>query len=272
MSEGQGAEGAPNGAAAAASPWASLSEENRGWAEMKRFDGLDSLVQSARLTEKMRGVPVERLATIPANENDAEGWAALYGKLGRPEKVEDYGIEGVSPELIAVAHQNGLSKRQVTALAKSIQDLAGKSKTEADAKWEADSSAADEALKREWGGEFQANIQAAQKLADRVRTGLGLDQEKWNEVADKMQRAIGVEMAVKMFALLGRGLGEHPFIEGESHRDGFGMTPARAKAELAQLRADPDHQKRKMSDNKATRMEAVAREMKLDELAFPQSA
>lgn len=269
-SEGQNTEGTANGAEA--SPWASLSEDVRGYVEMKGFKDVPSVVESYRNLEKLRGVPAERLLTLPAKEDDAEAWASLYGRLGRPEKPEEYGIEGVNPDLIAAAHRNGLSKRQVSELAKFLQESAGKQKTEADAKWEADQAAADEALKREWGGEFETNIKAATQLANRVRTGMGMDQEQWDAFADKLQRAVGVEAAVKMFALLGRGLGEHKFIEGEGKGEGFGMTPARAKAELAALRADPEHQKRKMSENKATRMEAVAREMKLDEIAFPQNA
>ena len=269
--EGQGAEGAANGATTS-SPWAGLSEDIRGFVEMKGWKDPGAAVESYRNLEKLRGVPAERILSVPAKEDDAEAWASLYGRLGRPEKPEDYGIEGVNPDLIAAAHKNGLSKRQVSELAKFLQESAGKQKTESEAKWEAESAAADEALKREWGGEFETNLKAAAQLANRVRTGMGMDQAQWDEFADKMQRAVGVSAAVKMFALLGRGMGEHKFVEGEGKGEGFTMSPARAKAELAQLRSDPDHQKRKMSENKATRMEAVAREMKLDEIAFPQNA
>lgn len=275
MAETQGGEGqsATNGAAAGSpSPWAGLSEDIRGFVEMKGWKDPGAAIESYRNLEKLRGVPAERLLTLPAKEDDAEAWNSIYGRLGRPSKPEEYGIEGVAPELIAEVHKAGLTKRQASALAGFITERAGKSKAEADAKWEAESAAADEALKREWGGEFETNLKAATQLANRVRTGLNMDQAQWDAFADKMQRAVGVETAVKMFALLGRGLGEHKFVEGEGKGEGFGMTPARAKAELGQLRLDPEHQKRKMSENKAVRMAAVEREMALDKIAFPESA
>lgn len=270
--QGQGQGGAGNGAVASAFDWTPHLKDDAdlaGWVEHKKYDGPAAVAKAARGLEKLLGGPREKLIRLPDAE-DAPEWKEIHGKLGRPEKPEDYGLEGADPALLTKIHEAGLTKRQVGALVPYLREQAEASAKAAEERFEKDAADADAKLAAEWGKEYDANLQHASALAQRVRQGLGMDATQWGEVSQKLQRALGVETAVKMFAFLGRNLGEAGFVEGAADR-GFGQTPAAAKAELEALEADSVHRAAKLSENKATRMAAIEKEMRLREVAFPSA-
>jgi hypothetical protein len=261
---------APNGSAtpaaapATTTPWDGLPEEDRGWVSTKGYPDVGSVVKAARGLEKLLGGPRERLLRLPEKDDDP-AWGEIHGKLGRPENPDEYGIEGADPELLAKVHEAGLSKRQVSALSGFLSQRAQAASEKAEAEYEAQAEADDKKLQQEWGQEYQGKLRMASAAAQRIRVGLGMEPAEWGEVATKLNRALGVETAVKIFALIGRGLGEHKFVSGEKE-SGFGDSVAEARAKLEALRADPEQMKAKQSENKAVRMAAVNKEIALEEI------
>src|SRR6185312_841401 len=58
--------------------------QNKGWTDPKQvLEGYQNL-------EKMRGVPADRLLTLPATDADDATKAAFYEKLGRPKEAAGY--------------------------------------------------------------------------------------------------------------------------------------------------------------------------------------
>lgn len=257
----QGAQGAP----AAAGDWLSgFSAENRGYVENKGWKDPGAMLESYRVLEKVRGVPAERLLKLPEKDDDAAGWGEVYGRL-RPGKVEDYGIEGADPELLSKVYEAGLSKRQAQALATYLGERgkAAQAKAAEERGLKAETDLA--ALRREWGQEYDANIQAGQ----RAKQALG-----WNdETLDKLEEALGTRGALELAARIGRGLSEDGFAgprepQGSTAQP-FGMTRSAALAKYSELMGSPEFQKRLMSEDPAVRRAAVNERQRLALVAFP---
>ena len=99
-----------------------LEELDRGYAQNKGWKAPADVLKSYREFEKFKGVPQERLLALPDKEDDAEGWAKVHARLGRPEKPEDYALDTGNPEhsamIAKVMHESGISK---AAAAKIVQ-------------------------------------------------------------------------------------------------------------------------------------------------------
>lgn len=238
-SDGAGA-GAGGGSGTGDSWTASIEDAGlRGWAESRQWSSPADALKAHQELEKMRGVPAQRLLTLPENADDKDAWSAIYGRLGRPDAPEGYelptveGGEGgldLTPDFRGWAHQAGLSQPQAKALAEAFnarmqavvqsreQELAERATVE------------EGELKRAWGQEYDANVITAKKAA----TTLGL---KDTEV-DALQATIGYRRTFELFQRIGKGIAEFaPADEGTSS-NGFGVTPEAARAQLDQLKGD----------------------------------
>lgn len=266
--------GEGQGAPAAAPSWYSTApEELRGLAELKGWDVPEKALKSYRELEKFRGVPPERLLTLP-DKDDSPEWEGVHGKLGRPEKPEGYEIEGADPELLAALHKEGLSKRQAKNLAGVLVSRAQAAQAAAAKQSDEAVQAEDAALRREWGAEYDANVKRGQEVAAKVFKAVGFEsKEEMDGFLDAMQKSAGKDgysKTMKLFAFFGRNLGEHGFVQGDAGAaQPFGMTPAAAKAAILALEADPAWQKRFLDDNKATRAGAMAEKDRLYRVAYP---
>src|SRR6266852_9046561 len=67
-----------------------LPEKIRGEAAFKDLKSVEDLAHSYLGQGKLLGVPKDRLLTLPATPEDAEGWKAVHLKLGMPEKPDGY--------------------------------------------------------------------------------------------------------------------------------------------------------------------------------------
>lgn len=220
------------------SSWtASLPDDVRGYAELKGFKDVSSVVEAYRNFEKIRGVPQERLLTLP-EKADAPEWGSVYERLGKPAKKEDYKIGGKSGQDTEFAnwakevfHGANLSTKQAETIS---------------AKWEEFGSAVSEkqaqafnqkmeqevlSLKKEWGQAYDQQVQAAKQAV----SAFGIDEQ----TVDKLESVLGHQKLMKMFSEIGSKVGEGEFITGKSG-NGFNgvMTPAAAKEKIKMLQAD----------------------------------
>lgn len=262
----QGGEQGGQQAAEQPNPWGmdSLQTEDRGWIELKGYKGTADLVRAHRGLEKMLGGPRDRLLKLP-EKDDAPEWGEVFGRLGRPETPDGYELQGADAELLARAHAAGLSKRQVQALAGYLGERgkAAQEKQEAERAERADADVL--ALKREWGAEFDLNVQHGKRAVQ----ALGWDEQ----TIEKLEEALGTKATYQLAARIGRGLAEHSFVQGDNAaadaRGGFGMSVAAAREKFQSMAGDPEFQKRLMSEDPTVRRAAVQERERIAQLAFP---
>lgn len=251
-----------------------LSQEHRGFVETKGWKDPGSLLESYRGLERMLGGPREKLVRLPDSDADKDGWNQVYSRLGRPETPDQYELPPVqvgdgqvdlSGDFRAMAHELGLSKSQAKGLAEKfggkLAALHQQSEEQRAAQVEADLGS----LRREWGGEYEANVAAGQRAVK----ALGWDVP----TVEKLEGALGTKGLFQLVARIGRGMGEADFVEGGAGeadaRGAFGMTPAAARAKYDAMMGDPEFQKRLLSEDPTIRRAAIAERQRLAIVAFP---
>lgn len=248
-------EGAPSAAPDAAAappppPWyASLLEgeglaEARGYVENKGWKGLPDLLQSYQHAEKLRGVPVDRLLTLPEKLDDREAMAPVLAKLGLapPEKPEAYGFTDL-PELQGedvdtdrlkamqdLAHKVGLPPGMATEMVKGVTAWEREILAQT-AQREREAAAVEMGqLRAEWGAEYDGKAEAARRAARTFSVP--------EQVISNLEAQMGAAGVVKLFADIGQRLGEAPFIQGSSAPASGGLSKEGALARIQQLQGD----------------------------------
>lgn len=189
-----------------------------------------------------------RTVVVPKDDAAPEEWAAYYGKLGRPQSPEGYGIkppegaDGSFAQNVATKlHELGISERAGKELAAWYQEFGS---AQAKAAEEAQQAALEQehnALRKDWGAEHDLR----RDLAKRAALKLGLDEA----AIDAMEKASGFSKTMKALAQIGDMLRETK-AEGFSDTPGsFGMTPEGARVKRQQLMADADWRKKAMVPN-----------------------
>ena len=249
-----------------------FAEDARGYVENKGWSGPDKMLESYRNLEKAMGAPAESVLTLPKNAEDKEAWGAVYSKLGRPEDAAGYELMGpevpeggldLTPDLANWAHEEGLSKTQAQGIFAKYNGRMAQALQERENQLLEKNSADKAALEKEWGSAWDENIAAG----TRFRQKFGIDDATMNKLED----ALGFSGVLKLSAEIGRGLGEHQGMpEGDDSGAGsqFGMTPAAAKAKIAELGLDKDF----MEQYRNGIGDAGPRMTRLHALAYPEVA
>lgn len=235
-----------------------FNDEMKGYIETKGFADAGALAESYQNLEKLRGVPAEQLLTLPADMSDLEAMSPVYTKLGRPEAAEGYtnvlgdSFNGdVFKSIAETAHQLGLGDGQFQGLQQIMQDQSIQMKEQMDA----DSAASFDAWKAEKPEDFNNSA--------RLLANLGMDEAGVEGVLSGDKTAM-YDMLAKIAARSSEGDAVH----GEQPKsEGFGMSPAAAKAKVRELMADKTFMDSYTSDNKMVRQPAIDRMSKLQELA-----
>lgn len=151
---------------------ATLPEDLRGNASLSKYKDVGALASSYVNLERLLG---SEKVPLPKDENDKDGWDRFYAAAGRPEGADKYDIakpqvpEGVNVPYDEdeekfwrnLAFENGLSNRQF----KQMWDTGVKSRMDKAISWQQESQQAKakavDALKREWGDNFDGNLNVA---------------------------------------------------------------------------------------------------------------
>lgn len=206
--------------------------KNKGWTDPKQvLEGYQNL-------EKLRGVPAERLLTLPAADADEAAKGAFYEKLGRPKDVSGYEFKlGEQDNAFDAGLKESFFKHGITA--EQAKGVIADYAAIADAQTKAQQQAAAEKtnaehleLMREWGAAANQNLGLA---------GKGKELLGWSdEMVDAIGATVGHKATLKMLADIAARAGEAPLVtDGGAQGYGNVMTPAQAKAKLAELQADP---------------------------------
>jgi len=262
---GQGA-AAPNAAAPASAPasaWYGQADEatvayitNKGW------DNPAKAIESYRNLEKFAGGS-KSLVELPGPDADESKLGEFYNRLGRPESPDKYGItppEGADPALTdwfkQTAHKHGLTDKQASALFSEWNGKVGEMSQAMEQEVAQRSEQEITALKKEWGQAYDKQID----MGKRAVAALGMKQEQLAAYEAKL----GTGEMLKLFAILGSKMGEDTFEGGErTGSGGFGVTPAAARQQIADLKTDKQFMEAYLSGSK----EHVAKMQRLMEAA-----
>jgi hypothetical protein len=234
MAEGDGGGGGGGGNP----PAFTYSDSHKEYVTTKGWKAVDDVITSNKNLETLLGADKAGRAVVwPKDESDKDGWKAIHGKLGVPEKPEGYGFAAADAnDKNAVAflskasgwfHELGVPKAAATGLFERLTayDKELKSAAQAEAKTKGDAELA--ALDTEWGTASAANKEAAKRF---VRE-LGITEEQMSAI----EGALGTATFMKMFHAGGKKLGEHG--SGGKGEGGGGITREDAKTRLEEARA-----------------------------------
>lgn len=247
--EGQGGEGGDGqgGEGGGAKWFDSLSgdkpsdggKSNREWAANKNYADPDAAIAALRGLEA-RFLAGDKLV-VPKEGDPKEVFDAFHKATGRPDDPSGYEVklpEGADGELDGalvnklqqVAFEAGVPKAAFEAMAAAFNEHAVELVSgQADSKL-ATKQAETQALRKEWGGEFDANV----SHANRAMRALELDMETVSGIED----GIGTAKTMKLLAKLGRGMGEDALL-GEGGKT-FQMSKVDAQARLDAMSTDKE--------------------------------
>lgn len=216
----------------------SLDDDSAEFVRTKGWEDLDAVVRSYQNLESMLGSDrVGRTLTLPKDEADAEAYAEIYDRLGRPEAASDYALE--VPDNMAIdepmmdwyreaAHTAGLSARQASALFDAWNGMAVQRVASIDQDTQAAQDQGIEALREKWGGAFDRKVAVARQAARRFG----------GEQSAALEDALGRAGVTEFLAGIGEAVSEDALPAGEG-RNSFGLSPDEARANYEQRKRDP---------------------------------
>ena len=247
-----GAAPAPTPPAGGATPpatwYGNVAPETKTLLDAKKFDSIDTMAKSYIGLEKLARADPSTIVTLP---KEGEDMAPVWNRLGRPDKVEGYKLEGeLAPmakdplvtALLPEWHKAGLTQAQMAALVKTGTAAAEKLRAEADAQFASNAERALSEVKMEWGAGYERNIQAAKATA--LKLGLT------GEEATAIERAMGTKAFLTKFATAGQGLLEATHVDGQQRAASGQLTPQQAVEELAALGRDKEFQNKLRAGDK----------------------
>lgn len=237
-----------------------LSDEDKGYIQSAKYSDASAIIKALRDTKAYVGADKNDLIRIPKADKDGNrDLSDVYKALGRPEKAEDYGL-GDNDFAKAAADklfELGLNAKQAKALADFMAEQDATMQKNADDEWNANVNKGVEALKKEWGSDYEVNSQLAQKAVREIVEATGLTEEELN----KIEKTLGTDKSMKLFYSIGAKEGG---IKNLTNYNAGQETPEIAAYKIAELKKDRDFVK-KLASNDAS---AIAEMKRLTELAM----
>lgn len=149
-----------------------ISEEFRNDPNISKFTEIDALAKSYINATRMIG---QDKIPVPNNNSTEDQWNEVYSKLGRPESPDKYKLdfksevapidEGAVKSFAEVAHKTGLNEKQAQAILDFYKANSEQSLQQSKIDTETAQANAEQQLRKEWGGNFDANIKRAGAVA-----------------------------------------------------------------------------------------------------------
>jgi len=281
MSYDQGSASAGNPTAPAAAPaWyapegldPAISGQLGELVKAKGWKGPADALLSYQNLEKVFGADkAGRTILAPKSDDDADGWNALYSRLGRPETPDKYelpvpqGDDGSFAQAAApVLHQLGLTTKQAKGLADWWNKASASRAEAAEEAFVKQSETEYAALKGEWGAAAAQNEELAKRAVLKFGKEAGFDEATF----DALERSIGTAKIMKLFHAIGAKFGEAEFVGSNAPAGGV-LTPAQAKSKQAALFADKEFMARYLNPDERVRQSAIEEMLHLTKLANPE--
>jgi len=218
--------------------WKSPADMAKGYTELESFAG--------------------RAIAIPGADAKPEEWATVYNKLGRPDSADKYDLanfkvpdgvpwsEATQKAMLPELHKLGLSNSQVVGAMQSYAAVRAEEVKALNAHADQFAKAGEASLRKDWGGEYDAKLDLANRAVKSV-FGKELADARGIRLSDGTYLLDNPVLA-KAFAQVGANISEDGQLEGLKG-GGAGTqpitTPAQADAEIKRIRAeaakDPNH-------------------------------
>ena len=224
-----------------------FSDEDKGYAGVKGWDGPEAVIKSYRNLESMAGNPNKMLKMLDddASESDINNY---YSKLGRPENAQGYeitmpeagGDEALSNFMRDTFFELGLNAEQAKSLSEKWNEFQGSANTNNDQTFQNQINEQTDELKVEWGAKFDHNVNMASQAANQF----GISDED----LDSMEEAMGFKKTMTLLNDIGKSLGEDSYAGSPTDTNGFNvLSPAEARVKIQELKVDTSFQKRYMA-------------------------
>lgn len=224
--------------------------ENKGYKQTDAGEFVEALATSYRNLERLRGVPENRLLTLPENMDDAEAMKPVLAKLGlaAPEKPEDYNfaaMDGVDPEFAKTAqgwmHEIGVPPKMAQAIAQKWNAFAQAQNETLQAEVAEEVAVEKGQLEAAWGAKHGENLETARRFARMI----GFSEEQIAAI----ETNVGYKSTMEAFLRGGQRLGEAGFVDGGKPKNDFAMTPDAARSQRDALMGDKDFLAKYLSAN-----------------------
>jgi len=225
----------------------SLDPELRDQPSIANIESFEGLVREHANVQKFIGG--DKISK-PAADAPQEDWDRFYGAMGRPDQADGYNLDGFkTPEnvpwdkefqdhMVGVLHKHGVSQREMAGILQDYADVQGERYNQSRAQHQAYTDESANALRQEWGGAFDSNIDLAE----------GAFKKTFGEDMDTIAHAVlpdGTPIGdhpifMKAFFRIGKEMREHGLIGDPGRRVTPVMTPSEAKLRIKQLESDPE--------------------------------
>lgn len=233
----------PNSTAANSGWWDSVPDApTKEWLASKNFPSANEAFTSAHNLEKLFGADrAGRTLLKPKDDADVDGWNAIARGLGVPEKASDYNLpvpqgadDGFSKTAAEWFQKAGVPPRSANLIASEWNGWIQSQVEAAEASDRQESERQMGQLKAEWGAQYDAKKDLAQRAYRQLSESLGLSESAKLERAESV---FGAANLVKLFAGIGDLIGEHHFAQnnGNNSRTGFLTSAADAQRQLKEL-------------------------------------
>jgi hypothetical protein len=244
--------------AEAASPWFSeLDGDTRGWLENKGWTAENGLVEMVRAHRNLESMIGRDKVVWPKDAQDKAAWAEIHRRLGVPSRWEDYGLVPLGADgkpdpaadrsyadgMAQVFLKLGIGRETAAALATEHAKLQSVLIAAENDAFQRASEQEFDALRREWGGEADHRLAAAQRAA----RAFGLEPATMG----KIERAIGTRAMLTLLAEIGTAISEDRGTGAGGLGAGGWLTPEAANARLVELRGDREWTKRYFAGDKS---------------------
>ena len=238
-----------------------LPDDLKGEPSLQSFDSVDKLAKSYVHARKMIGADPDKMLQLP-KEDDAEGWDAVYERLGRPNAPDGYDFElgdGEQSDEVSdfknVAHQLGLTNDQAKAMLGIYNQISENDLAQEDEQFEQMNVEYLQDIQKEWGDSFNKNAE----LARRAFTDFA--SEELMDVLRETGLSNHPEM-LKTFSRIGQVLSESNVLPGTRSAIG-GMSPVHAEESINSKMADKDFRSAYLDGSHPNHDQAVQEMMRL---------
>ena len=229
---------------------------------LRNFDSVDKLAKSYVHAVKKMGVPPEQMIRIP---QEGDSWDDVYNALGRPESPMGYAFEGLEDseqlnDFRQFAHELGLNQTQAEHLIHKVAENAGNQQAMQNEALEKAEMEGFKALQKDWGGDFDKNMDYARRAFNRYASPEALELMENTGLGNHPE-------ILKLFSQIGEQLSEEQLLPGNA--SGFGQSPGDAQATLRERMNDPEFRNALINAHHPNHKEAVAEKSRLYGRMYP---
>jgi len=229
---------------------------------LRNFDSVDKLAKSYVHAVKKMGVPPDQMLKIP---QEGESWDDFYTAMGRPESPMAYNFEGMNDseelnDFRQAAFELGLTQNQAHSHLEKVAENAGNQQQMQNEAMEKAEMEGFKALQKEWGGDYDKNMDFARRAFGRYASPEALELMETTGLGNHPE-------ILKIFSKIGEQLSEEQLLPGNA--SGFGQSPGDAEASLRERMNDPEFRNALINAHHPNHKEAVAEKSRLYGRIYP---